>query len=139
MKRSAETRRFVLLVVMAALGAALAGIGASGQIQALPKDAHSPQTGPASGSAPYAHGTSEEKTRRESDLKAVEEAIAANAESRRRLEAEIAGIGADRAKLSAALIETTARVRATEDRIGAIEDRLGALTGSETALRRSLE
>jgi len=139
MKHPAATPRFILLVTTAALGMALAGTSASGQVQARPKDAPSPQAGPAGGSAPRADETAEEKARRESDLKAVEEAIAANAESRRRLEAEIAGIGADRAKLSAALIETTARVRATEDRIGAVENRLGALTGSETALRRSLE
>ncbi|HKG76093.1 MAG TPA: peptidoglycan DD-metalloendopeptidase family protein [Beijerinckiaceae bacterium] len=139
MKHPAATPRFILLVTTAALGMALAGTSASGQVQARPKDASSPQAGPVGGSAPRADETAEEKARRESDLKAVEEAIAANAESRRRLEAEIAGIGADRAKLSAALIETTARVRATEDRIGAVENRLGALTGSETALRRSLE
>src|SRR5215218_9226230 len=101
MKHPAVTPRFILLVTTA-LGTALAGTSASGQVQARPKDAPSPQTGPAGGSAPRADETAEEKARRESDLKAVEEAIAANAESRRRLEAEIAGIGADRAKLSAA-------------------------------------
>lgn len=139
MKLSAATRCFASLAMLAALGAAWAGIGLSGQVQARPKGARSKQTDPASGPPPHASETAEEKARRESDLRVVEEAIAASAESRRRLEAEIAKIGADRSKLSAALIETTERVRATEDRIRTVEGRLGALAGSETALRRSLE
>ncbi len=135
----AATRRFASLAHLAALGAALAGMGLSGQVQARPEGARPTQAGPANDSAPRTHETAEEKARREGDLKAVEEAIAASAESRRRLEAEIAEVAADRARLSAALIETTERMRATEDRIRGIEDRLGALTGSETAQRRSLD
>jgi murein hydrolase activator len=83
--------------------------------------------------------TAEEKARREQDLKVLEEAITANAEARRRLEAEIDSIKADRAKLNAALIETAERVRGTEDRIGALEQRLQTLTSSEAAIRRSLQ
>src|SRR5215213_321617 len=59
----------------------------------------------------------EEKPRREREMKTLEEALAANAESRRRLEAEIASLKSDRANLNAALIETTERVHATEERI----------------------
>ncbi len=82
--------------------------------------------------------TAEEKARRENDLKVLEEAMAASAEARRRLEAEIEGLKTDRAKLNAALIDTAARVRGTEDRIRALEERLQTLTASEAAIRRSL-
>ncbi len=83
--------------------------------------------------------TAEEKARREQDLKVLEEAITANAEARRRLEAEIEAIKADRAKLNAALIGTAERVRGTEDRIRGLEQRLQTLTSSEAAIRRSLQ
>jgi septal ring factor EnvC (AmiA/AmiB activator) len=83
--------------------------------------------------------TAEEKARREQDLKVLEEAITANAEARRRLEAEIESIKADRAKLNAALIGTAERVRGTEDRIRTLEQRLQTLTSSEAAIRRSLQ
>jgi septal ring factor EnvC (AmiA/AmiB activator) len=83
--------------------------------------------------------TAEEKARREQDLKVLEEAITANAEARRRLEAEIDSIKADRAKLNAALIETAERVRSTEDRIGGLEQRHQTLISSEAAIRRSLQ
>jgi septal ring factor EnvC (AmiA/AmiB activator) len=92
--------------------------------------------------APPAQGvteTAEERARRENDLKVLEEAMAANAEARRRLEAEIEEIRSDRAKLNAALIETAGRVRGTEDRIRALEQRLQTLTSSESAIRRSLD
>ncbi|HEY8564360.1 MAG TPA: peptidoglycan DD-metalloendopeptidase family protein [Beijerinckiaceae bacterium] len=83
--------------------------------------------------------TAEEKARREGDLKAVRDAIAASEEARRRLEAEITEIRTDRAKLNAALIEAAQRTRQAENRIGGLEQRLRALTGSEAAIRRSLE
>jgi septal ring factor EnvC (AmiA/AmiB activator) len=95
------------------------------------------QPAPAATSVPAE--TAEEKARREQDLKVLEEAITANAEARRRLEAEIDSIKADRAKLNTALIETAERVRGTEDRIGALEQRLQTLTSSEAAIRRSLQ
>jgi murein hydrolase activator len=79
-----------------------------------------------------------EKARRESELKQVEEALAASAESRRRLEAEIGEIKGDAARLRAELIETADRTRAAEERIRAVEQRLQTLTASESAIRRSL-
>ena len=90
--------------------------------------------------APSLQGeTAEQKARREQDLKVLEEAISANAEARRRLEAEVESIKADRAKLNTALIETAERVRGTEDRIQGLEQRLQTLGASETAIRRSLQ
>jgi murein hydrolase activator len=90
--------------------------------------------------APSPQGeTAEQKARREQDLKVLEEAISANAEARRRLEAEVESIKADRAKLNTALIETAERVRGTEDRIQGLEQRLQTLGASEAAIRRSLQ
>ncbi len=80
-----------------------------------------------------------EKQAREAELKAIEARIAGNAEARAKLEAEIAGIRADRAALNQALIDATSRAQATERRIGALEERLALLQGSEAAIRRSLE
>jgi septal ring factor EnvC (AmiA/AmiB activator) len=80
-----------------------------------------------------------EKQAREAELKAIEQRLAGNAEARSKLEAEIAGIRADRAALNKALLEATQRTQGVERRIGAIEDRLGLLQSSEAAIRRSLE
>jgi murein hydrolase activator len=83
--------------------------------------------------------TAGERARREGDLKALEAAMAASAEARRKLEAEVAEIRNDRAKLNASLIETAERVRSTEDRTRELEGRLQTLTSSEAAIRRSLD
>ncbi len=80
-----------------------------------------------------------ERETRERELKTVEAALAANREARNRLEAEVGAIRADRAKLNASLIETAARAQGVEAEIAALEARLVQLTGSETAIRRSLE
>jgi murein hydrolase activator len=89
--------------------------------------------------APVPAETADEKAKRESDLKALEEAMAASAEARRRLEAEIEEMKSDRARLNAALIDTAGRVRGTEDRTRALEQRLQTLTASESAIRRSMD
>ncbi|HLM38330.1 MAG TPA: peptidoglycan DD-metalloendopeptidase family protein [Microvirga sp.] len=95
------------------------------------------QAQPAPAAAPAE--TADEKAKRESDLKALEEAMAASAAARRRLEAEIDEMKSDRARLNAALIDTAGRVRGTEDRARALEQRLQTLTASEAAIRRSME
>jgi septal ring factor EnvC (AmiA/AmiB activator) len=99
------------------------------------------QQGPAPAANPPPPGaeTAEQKAQRERDLKVLEEAMAASVESKRRLEAEIAEIRTDRARLNAALIETAGRIRGTEDRIQGLEQRLQTLTASEAAIRRSLD
>jgi septal ring factor EnvC (AmiA/AmiB activator) len=94
---------------------------------------------PAPEPPPQATETEEEKARREAELRTLEEAMIASAEARRRLEAEIAEIRNDRAKLNAALIDTAERTRSAEDRTRALEQRLQTLTASESAIRRSLE
>jgi murein hydrolase activator len=83
--------------------------------------------------------TAEQKAQKERDLKVLEDAMAASAEAKRRLEAEIADIKTDRAKLTGALIDAADRVRGIEDRTRDLEQRLQTLTASETAIRRSLD
>jgi septal ring factor EnvC (AmiA/AmiB activator) len=102
------------VVFVSACGAALA------QVQAAPTE------------------SADEKTRRETELRQLEEALAASGESRRRLEAEIGELKGDAVRLKAELISTAERTRAAEERIKAIEERLQSLTASETAIRRSL-
>ncbi|QBR72712.1 hypothetical protein CU048_06420 [Beijerinckiaceae bacterium] len=68
----------------------------------------------------------------------MEDTLEASQGQRRQIEAEIASIRADRAKLTAALLDATQNVNASERKIGETEARLDALTGSEDAIRRSL-
>ena len=75
----------------------------------------------------------------QSDLRAIEDERKAAEERSRRTDAEIELMRNDRARLNAALIETTARARAGEIRIADIESRLVSSKASETAIRRSLE
>lgn len=84
-------------------------------------------------------GAASEKMRRAEELRGIEKALSENAESRQALEREIVEIKGDRAKLNAALIDSAAGVQATEGRIRAAEERLSTLSGSENALRSSLE
>ena len=112
-----------LLRAVAALGCATTGVLAQG---------------PSPSSAPPAAELSEEKARRERELRAVEDAAAANAAARLQLDGEIAELRTDRAKLAAALVATTERARVAEDRMAGVEGRLDTLLGSEGAIRRSL-
>ncbi len=90
---------------------------------------------PAAGAAEAAAG----KAKRESDLKAIEEAIASSAEAQRRLEREVMEIKADRAKLGLALVDASRKAHAAEDRIRSLEQRLQTASATEAAIRRSLE
>ena len=73
------------------------------------------------------------------ELRGVEDTIKASEEQRRKIEAEIETLRVDRARLNAALIETTSKVQSSEARMAEVEKRLDTLTGSEDAIRRSLE
>jgi septal ring factor EnvC (AmiA/AmiB activator) len=72
------------------------------------------------------------------DLRGMEDTLEASQEQRRRIEAEITSIRADRAKLTAALLDATQIVNASERKIGATEASLDTLTGTEDAIKRSL-
>jgi len=82
---------------------------------------------------------SDDKATQEMQLRGVEDTMRASEDQRRRIEADIETIRADRARLNAALIDTTAKVQDTERQIEAANARLTTLTGSEDALRQSLE
>ena len=67
------------------------------------------------------------------------DANAASAEAQRKqAEADLESIRTDRVRLTAALIDTTNRVRAAENQVAAIEKRLDLLTGSQDAIKESL-
>jgi septal ring factor EnvC (AmiA/AmiB activator) len=116
-------------------------LGLAACLATLALGAAGAQQGPAPAANPLPPGaeTAEQKAQRERDLKVLEEAMAASGEAKRRLEAEIADIRTDRARLNTALIETASRIRGTEDRIQGLEQRLQTLTASEAAIRRSLD
>ena len=73
------------------------------------------------------------------ELRGIEDTMSASQDQRKRIEAEIDGLRQDRARLAAALIDTAGKVKASEARIAAFEKRLDALTGTEDAIKRSLE
>ncbi|MFC0282132.1 murein hydrolase activator EnvC family protein [Camelimonas abortus] len=80
-----------------------------------------------------------EKEAREAELKAIESRLMSSEEARIRLEAEIAALKLDRARLNGALLNTTSKVQATEERIAELESRLATLNDSADAIRRSFE
>ncbi len=73
------------------------------------------------------------------ELRGVEDTLAASDEQRRKIEAEIETIRNDRARLVAALLATTEKVSDGERALTLTEARLDTMTGSEDAIRRSLE
>ncbi len=81
----------------------------------------------------------DEKAAQELRLHGVEDTMRASEEQRRRIEADIETFRADRARLSAALIDTTAKVQEAEGQIVAANDRLAALNANADALSRSME
>jgi len=76
---------------------------------------------------------------RDRDPKAAEAELRAADERRRALEAEAEAIRMDRTRLNAALIETNSKMRQAQARMTEIEKRLDVATGSEEAIRKSLE
>jgi len=81
----------------------------------------------------------DDKAAQEIRLRGVEDTLRASDEQRRRIEADIETYRADRARLNAALIDTTAKVQDAERQIAAANERLAALNASADALNRSLE
>jgi septal ring factor EnvC (AmiA/AmiB activator) len=78
------------------------------------------------------------RAERDAELKQIEARLSDNARLRSGLDAEIAAIRADRARLNTALIEATRASQATEARIGELEARMLQLGGREAAIRGSL-
>jgi septal ring factor EnvC (AmiA/AmiB activator) len=88
--------------------------------------------------APPAAGD-QQRADKEGELRGVEDTLRQSEEQRRAIETEIGSVRADRARLSAALIETTAKVQDAERGAAAAADRLSGLSASADELSRSLE
>lgn len=82
---------------------------------------------------------SRELSGKRTELRGLEDTMSASSEERRKIEAEIAAIRADRAQLARTLIETARRVASIEERVAEAEKRLDAMAGSREAIVRSLE
>jgi murein hydrolase activator len=70
--------------------------------------------GPARAEPPVPAAKTDEHALRETQLRGVEDTLKASEEQRRQIEADVEAIRLDRARLNAALIETTAKVQETE-------------------------
>src|SRR3954454_6013832 len=126
-KRQRRGTAFCLFVLGALVGPGLA----RAQTSAQPSSADG-------GAATSLDAKSRELADRRAALRGVEESLDAAETQRRKLESDIEAIRTDRARLSAALIETTGKIRASESRADAAQKRLDGLTGQEQAIRVSL-
>ncbi len=77
--------------------------------------------------------------RRQNELRSVQEDLRLSEAQRAKIESELEIIRTDRVRLTAAMLETTARVQAGENRAAEAERKLEASLAGETAIRRSLE
>lgn len=80
-----------------------------------------------------------ERATRALELEETQRVLQSSGQAKSKLEAEIASLRTDRARLNTALIDTTNRLRSTEGRISAIEQRLSTLGQTEKAIRSSLD
>jgi murein hydrolase activator len=81
----------------------------------------------------------QQRADKEMELRGVEDTLHQSEEQRRAIETEIDSVRADRARLSAALIDTTAKVQDAERGASAAADRLSSLNDTADTLSRSLE
>ncbi len=89
--------------------------------------------------APALPPPEQQKADKEVELRGVEDTMRASDEQRRAIDSEIESIRADRARLSEALIETTAKVQDAERGVAAADDRLTSLNAKADSLSQSLE
>ena len=80
----------------------------------------------------------QQRADKEVELRGVEDTLRQSEEQRRAIETEIDSVRADRARLSAALIETTAKVQDAERGADVAADRLSSLNATADELSRSL-
>jgi murein hydrolase activator len=98
-----------------------------------------PPCGALADPAPPPEPSDQQRADKETELRGVEDTLRQSEEQRRAIEAEIQSIGADRARLSAALIETTAKVQDAERGAADAADRLASLNATADELSGSLE
>ena len=94
---------------------------------------------PARAEPPVPATKSDERALRETQLHGVEDTLKASEQQRRQIEADVEAIRLDRARLNAALIETTAKVQETESQRAAATARLAELNINADALSASLD
>ncbi|HZZ60337.1 MAG TPA: peptidoglycan DD-metalloendopeptidase family protein [Roseiarcus sp.] len=89
--------------------------------------------------APAPSAGEQQKAEKEVELRGVEDTMRVSDEQRRAIDSEIESIRADRARLTEALISTTAKVQDAERAIAAKDDRVASLNAKADSLSRSLE
>ena len=94
---------------------------------------------PALAEPPAPTAKSDARAEKEMQLRGVEDTLKASEEQRRHIEADVEAIRLDRARLNAALIETTAKVQDTESQRAAASARLAELNAGADALSASLD
>ena len=109
------------------------GAAALGAAFAWPMDAL------ADPAVPTAPPSEQQRSEKETELRGVEDTIRAADEQRRAIELEIESIRADRARLSAALIETTGKVQDAERGVSSANEKLVSLNAEAAEIDRSLE
>jgi len=93
---------------------------------------------PAAPANPPPAASDQQRANTEMELRGVEDTLRQSEDQRRAIEAEIQSIGADRARLSAALIDTTAKVQDAERGAAAATDKLTSLSVTAAQLTGSL-
>jgi septal ring factor EnvC (AmiA/AmiB activator) len=124
----AETARAFVAAAFGAL--TLAAMTAGGVAAPAP---------PAATPTPATAAPAPDEAAQQERLRGVEDTLRASDEQRRQIEAEIESLRADRARLNAALIDTTAKVQDAERDVAAANERLNGLTANADALARSLD
>ena len=81
----------------------------------------------------------QQRADKETELRGVEDTLRQSEEQRRAIESEIDSVRADRARLSTALIETTAKVQDAERGAAAAAEKLAGLSATAEELSHSLE
>src|ERR1700727_1958313 len=89
--------------------------------------------------APPPAAADQQRADKELELHSVEDTLRESEDQRRAIQTEIDSVRADRARLSAALIETTAKVQDAERGAAAATDKLASLNATAGELSRSLE
>lgn len=93
---------------------------------------------PAAPANPPPAASDQQRANTEMELRGVEDTLRQSEDQRRAIEAEIQSIGADRARLAAALIDTTAKVQDAERGAAAATDKLTSLSVTAAQLTSSL-
>ncbi|WP_131194775.1 murein hydrolase activator EnvC family protein [Lichenihabitans psoromatis] len=76
---------------------------------------------------------------RKQELRSLQDNLSVSDAERHKIVADIEAIRTDRVRLNAALLETTQHVQDAERKVGEAQRRLDTMTGSEDAIKQSLE